>query len=92
VDQHLRVGRSTDDTRDYAGNVRTASSAPTWIRLSWQNDIKLPVGEALLAYEYTKQKVSGTTDYAVTERTIRSFLAGWNGRIDAAPLAVQPAT
>jgi vitamin B12 transporter len=23
--------------------------------LSWQNDIKLPVGEALLAYEYTKQ-------------------------------------
>ena len=78
----LRVGRSTDDARDYAGSVRSASFRTDMDQASWQNDIKLPVGEALLAAEYTQQKVSGTTDYAVSERTIRSLLAGWNGRID----------
>ncbi len=78
----VRLGRSTDDTRDYAGNVRDSKFRTDMNLLSWQNDIKLPVGEALLAYEYLKQMVSGTTDYAVTERTINSFLAGWNGNIE----------
>jgi vitamin B12 transporter len=78
----LRLGRSTDDTRDYAGNVRDSKFRTDMNLFSWQNDIKLPVGEALLAYEYLKQMVSGTTDYAVTERTINSFLAGWNGNIE----------
>lgn len=78
----LRLGRSTDDTRDYAGNVRDSKFRTDMNLLSWQHDIKLPVGEALVAYEYLKQMVSGTTDYAVTERTINSFLAGWNGNIE----------
>jgi len=74
----LRLGRSTDAAKDYAGNVRTATFRTDMDIASWQNDIVLPVGEALLAAEYTKQKVSGSTDYTVTERTIRSLLAGWN--------------
>ena len=78
----FRVGRSTDDTRDYAGSVKSSRFRTDMDLVSWQNDIKLPVGEALLAAEYLKQKVSGTTDYEVSERIIRSVLAGWNGRFD----------
>jgi hypothetical protein len=82
VDQYLALGRSTDDSKDYIGNFRDSSFKTTMDLASWQNDIKLPVGEALLAAEYNRQKVSSTTDYTVNERTIRSLLAGWNGHVD----------
>ena len=78
----LRLGRSTDDSKDYIGNFRDSVFNTTMDLVSWQHDIKLPVGEALLAYEYNRQKVSSTTDYTVTERTIDSWLAGWNGNLD----------
>ena len=45
----------------------------------WQNDIKLPVGKAMLAYEFLKQDVTSSTAYTVTSRNINSFIAGWNG-------------
>ncbi len=78
----VRVGRSTDDSTDHVGGVSNGSFRTDMNLASWQNDFRLPVGEALLAAEYTQQKVSGSTDYTVSERTIRSLLAGWNGRID----------
>ncbi len=78
----LRVGRSTDDSTGYTGSIRDHVFRTDMDLASWQNDIRLPVGEALLAVEYTRQKVSGTTDYTVSERTIRSLLAGWNASID----------
>jgi vitamin B12 transporter len=78
----LRLGRSTDQAKDYAGSFRASTFRTDMDLASWQNDIRLPVGEALLAAEYTRQKVSGTTDYTVSERTIRSLLAGWNASID----------
>ena len=78
----VRVGRSTDDAKDYADSVRTDTFRTDIDTVSWQNDVKLPVGKALLAAEHAKQKVSGSTDYAVSERTINSLLAGWNGHLD----------
>jgi vitamin B12 transporter len=78
----LRIGRSTDDSTEYVGSAKTDTFRTDMDLVSWQNDIKLPVGEALLAVEYTKQKVSGSTDYTVSERTINSLLAGWNGHFD----------
>ncbi|EXI82030.1 MAG: Outer membrane cobalamin translocator [Candidatus Accumulibacter appositus] len=78
----LRLGTSTDASKGYAGNVREYTIRTDMEQASWQNDIVLPVGEALLAVEYTKQKVSGSTDYTVTERTIRSLLGGWNANIE----------
>lgn len=77
----LRVGRSIDNTKDFAGNVRSATFRTDMNLASWQNDIVLPIGQALLAAEYNQQKVSGSVDYTVSERTIRSLLAGWNGTI-----------
>ena len=78
----LRLGTSMDAAEDYAGSVRTATFRTDMDQASWQNDIKLPIGEALLAAEYNKQRVSGSTDYTASERTIRSLLAGWNADIE----------
>ena len=78
----VRIGRSTDDATDYADGVRSGVFRTDMDLLSWQNDVKLPVGKALLAVEHAEQKVSGSTDYAVSERTINSLLAGWNGQFD----------
>lgn len=78
----LRLGRSVDDLNTSANGVRSGTFRTDQDQVTWQNDIKLPVGSALLAAEYLKQEVSGTTDYTVSERTIRSLLAGWTGSID----------
>jgi hypothetical protein len=87
----LRLGRSTDDSKDYIGNFRDSVFNTTMDLVSWQNDIKLPVGEALLAAEYNRQKVSSTTDYTVTERTINSFACRLERKSRPAPAAVQSA-
>ena len=78
----LRIGSSVDDSKEYAGSFRSSTFRTDTDLFSWQNDFRLPIGEALLAYEYSRQKVDSTTDYTVTERTIRSFLAGWNGSVE----------
>jgi vitamin B12 transporter len=79
----LRLGRSTDDSTNFANAVQSSVFRTDQDQVSWQNDIKLPVGTALLAAEYLKQSVSGTTDYTSSERTIRSLLTGWSGSIDS---------
>ena len=78
----LRVGQSIDDGTGHNGNVRDYTFRTDMDLASWQNDISLPLGEALLAAEYNKQRVSGTTDYTVSERTISSYLAGWSGNLE----------
>jgi vitamin B12 transporter len=78
----LRLGRSTDDATNLRNDRPTSIFRTDQDQVSWQNDIRLPVGQALVAAEYLRQSLAGTTDYPVTERTIRSLLAGWNGRID----------
>jgi vitamin B12 transporter len=41
----------------------------------------LPFGMALLAAERVEQGVGGSPNYAVTERSINSYLAGWTGKL-----------
>lgn len=78
----LRLGRSTDDATNFVDGRSTSVYRTDQDQVSWQNDIKLPVGQALVAAEYLRQQLSGTTAYPVDERSIRSLLAGWNGRIE----------
>lgn len=84
----VRLGRATDDATNYTNNLPTSLFRSDQDQVSWQNDIRLPVGRAMLAAEYLRQQVSGTTAYPVTERTIRSLLAGWNGNLGAHRLQV----
>ncbi|MEY2632652.1 MAG: hypothetical protein RIR00_1306, partial [Pseudomonadota bacterium] len=52
-------------------------------QVAWQNDVKLPLGNALVLLEHLGQRVGGTQSYATSARTINSASLGWNGQIDA---------
>lgn len=77
----LRLGSSKDDSTNLRNDVAISIFRTDQDQATWQNDIQLPVGRAMLAAEYLRQRLSGTTAYQVTERSIRSLLAGWNGSL-----------
>ena len=79
----LRLGRSTDKSTQISNGAETSAIETTQDQYVWQNDIKLPIGTALLGVEHLKQSVSRTPgkDYTVDSRTVRSLLAGWTGAI-----------
>lgn len=78
----VRIGRSTDKSTQTRDGIETGTLETTQDQYVWQNDIKLPLGNALLAAEYLNQSISGTTNFTANERTIRSLLAGWTAGID----------
>jgi len=74
----LRYGESKDRGENFApGPSLHATTQKQW---TWQNDVKLPLGTLLLAYEDSTQEVESTTDYTVKERSVRSLIAGWQAR------------
>ncbi len=84
----LRYGESRDRSRtwDFDWNV----FAPGWSlyqttqkQWTWQNELKLPIGMLLAAYEHLDQAVDATTNYTVKERTVRSLILGYRGRLGA---------
>ena len=79
----LRLGRGSDDAWYYTNSQKTSSVRTDQDQFSWQNDIKLPLGKALLAAEWLKQKIDASQEYDRTERTIKSLLAGWGASADA---------
>jgi vitamin B12 transporter len=77
----IRVGSSQDNSRSwYANNSQTVFNT-TQKQAQWQNDIKLPVGNAMLAYEFLNQAINSSTAYTVTSRNINTFQGGWNANI-----------
>lgn len=79
----LRMGRTTDDSTNYTNSVASSITRTDQDQISWQNDLRLPIGTLLLGWEDLKQKIGGTTAYTLKERDIRSLLAGWTANIDA---------
>ncbi|MBN9420936.1 MAG: hypothetical protein BGO63_09195 [Candidatus Accumulibacter sp. 66-26] len=77
----LRIGRSTDDSTNRINGIANSVYRTDQDQVSWQNDIRLPVGKALLAAEYLKQQLSSSSPLPTNERTIRSLLAGWSGSL-----------
>lgn len=73
----LRFGQSIDDAQNFASySPNGATIKTTQEQLAWQNDIRLPVGVLLAAYENLHQKAvnEGTFDVG---RSVNSFLLGW---------------
>lgn len=72
----LATGDDTDNTvvASFPGDFRTQQRQASWV-----NTIDSPLGVLLAGLERRAQKVSGTVDYTVTERTIDSAFAGVNG-------------
>ncbi|MDD2742463.1 MAG: TonB-dependent receptor [Rhodocyclaceae bacterium] len=76
----VKIGKSSDDGRQFADNSKTSTIRSEQTQFQWQNDINLPLGSALLAVERVEQAVSGSVDYALKDRSINSALAGWTGQ------------
>ena len=72
----LAQGDDTDNAivASFPGDFRTEQRQ--W---SWLNTVDSPLGVVLAGLEQRRQKVGGTTAYAVTERTINSAFGGLNG-------------
>jgi len=75
----LRYGESQDRSENFAPDL--SLHATTQRQWTWQNDVKLPLGTLLLAYEDLTQGVESTTNYTVRERSVRSLIAGWQARL-----------
>lgn len=84
----LRLGHS----EDRLGNRPRANDfslfKTTQKEFVWQNDVRLPLGSLMAAYEHLRQEVDGTTRYAKDARRVNAFLLGWNARIDAHQLQI----
>lgn len=78
----VRLGRTIDDSTTLRNGIPTSTFRTRQDQFQWQNDIKLGFGEALLAVEELNQQIDATVAYPVRERTIRSYILGWNGSID----------
>ncbi|HZX31755.1 MAG TPA: TonB-dependent receptor, partial [Rhodocyclaceae bacterium] len=76
---NLKVGRTTDNSINRTNDVRTSLFATDQDQLLWQNDVKTGVGTFLLGLERLEQKISGTSNYRIKDRSIDSAMAGWNG-------------
>ncbi len=79
----LEAGTSLDDLTaidsGFDSQVRTRRK-----QYAWLNDIKLPVGQALLGIERVEEAVSNSvTTYSEDRRRTNSLLAGWNGHFGA---------
>jgi len=75
----LRYGSGTDTS-----NAIVAAFLPTDFKTgqtqwTWQNNVDTPLGVVLAGLEHREQKVSGSTAYTVTQRTINALFAGING-------------
>ncbi|MEO8411360.1 MAG: TonB-dependent receptor, partial [Propionivibrio sp.] len=75
----VRIGRSTDDSRDHDSPTTRAEFRTHQDQAVWQNDVKLPVGSLLLAAETLRQSIDSSNSFSETERSINSLLAGWTG-------------
>lgn len=79
----LEAGTSRDDLTavdsGFDSQVRTQRK-----QYAWLNDVKLPVGQALLGIERVEEAVSNSaTAYSEDRRRTNSLLAGWSGHFGA---------
>ena len=78
----VRVGQSVDTQRNYyAGGTPNNNYRTTQNQIQWQNDLMLPVGKGMLAYEFLQQNLGSNVVYSTTSRNINSFQGGWNGDV-----------
>jgi vitamin B12 transporter len=70
------ANRQTIRRASAPGRSLFATEQKQW---TWQNDIKLPLGSLMLATEHLRQNVESTTNFKLKNRTVDSFIAGYNG-------------
>ncbi|MCX8145138.1 MAG: TonB-dependent receptor [Azovibrio sp.] len=82
-DSTLRLGVGRDEARQFEDGHQTGKIRTRQTQYQWQNDVRLPLGTALLALERLEEKVGNSNDgYARDRRHIDSILAGWSGTLE----------
>ena len=79
----LRVASGTD-TDNQPSSTQGASDdryKTTQRQYMWQNDIAMPIGQALLLVERVEQKLDSNQTYSLYERAVDSYAIGWHGRL-----------
>lgn len=71
----LRIGTGADHSNDYSSTKSVTNTDQN--QFTWQNDITVGTGLAMLGVERLEQKVSGTANFTVKARTIQSYFAGY---------------
>lgn len=79
----LRLAESMDDSTSYTSATAKSIFKTHQTQATWQHDFKTGAGDFLAAVERLEQHVSSTTDYALTKRTVDSWLIGYRGRLGA---------
>ncbi len=80
---HLSLARGSDDLLSQTSAIAVSRFRTDQDQLRWQNDVRLPLGQALVAVERLSQRVDSTTRYTVSKRNITSLLLGWNAGMAA---------
>ncbi|MBS0347440.1 MAG: TonB-dependent receptor [Proteobacteria bacterium] len=79
----VRFGQSIDDAKNFASYAPNgASIKTTQQQFMWQNDVRLPVGTLLAAYENLHQKAVNQDTFDVS-RSVNSALLGWTAGFGA---------
>lgn len=79
----LRAGRTEDNLDDWPDQYGFSRFDSTQTQFMWQNDVRLPVGSLMAAYEYVRSEVDGTTDFVNDRRSVNALVLGWTARFDA---------
>lgn len=79
----LRAGQSTDKSFDIKNAVASSRFRTIQEQYAWQNDITTRAGRFLLAAERLRQQVDSSSAFTQNDRTIDSFIFGWNASLDA---------
>lgn len=77
----LRIGSGTNDSRHRSSTTQTSRFQTEQRQIGWQNDVRLPLGNALLAVDSNDERVTSTTRYARTGRSTLGLLAGWRAEV-----------
>lgn len=83
----FRLGQSKDELKNYSWAGAPGVYNTTQQQFAWQNDVRLPLGSLLAAYEHLHEKADGSTAYTVDSRRVNSFLLGWHATVAERHLA-----
>jgi len=73
---NLRVGESMDDLKS-EGSFGESALRTKQRQYSWQNDITLPLGKLILAYDRLEDKVKADVDFTQKSRGNNGYLASY---------------
>ena len=82
----LRIGRGEDEsvsTPSFTVGQPHDRYATRQDQVVWQNDVRLPLGRAMIALETLREEITASSIYTNTARHTDSVVLGWNGNVDA---------